>query len=74
MKVGQRFDVVEVTIADHPANGSILPKGFQSVALTPEILTNAIEVYSTHNMRGCTFTLWTGDVKKIGTLIITKVK
>ena len=74
MEVGQRFDVVEVTIADHPANGSILPKGFQSVAITPQILTNAIEVYSTYNMANCTFTLWTGEYKKIGTLIITKLK
>jgi hypothetical protein len=74
MKVGQRFDVVEVTIDSHPANDTALPVGFWSVIKPHEILENAFLVYSTFTCMGCTFTLWESDYKKVGTLIITKLK
>lgn len=72
VEVGQRFEVVEVLIK-HPAN-NVIPIGWQSVCTQDLILSNCLMIYSKYNFLYCSFTMWPGDTKKIGTLKITRVK
>lgn len=72
LATGQRFNVFEV-ITDHPGC-EIIPVGWQSIGVKDEILADAVLIYSKYNYPGCTFTMWPDDVKKVGTLVITKLK
>jgi hypothetical protein len=72
LQIGQRFDVVSVQ-CKHPGN-DVIPIGWQSVLIPDKVYINQPQIFSKYNLAGFTFTMFEGDYKKVGTLVITKVK